>query len=168
MGITTNYHVQYPFNRPGGNQCHHSDQNSSFTAKRLAPHPLNAQCFGYKFDARSEYLACNHQTFFPSDPAPTVLQWNAGGFRARSVEPLHFISSHPVHLTCIQESNPNSTSSNRIPRFSALRSNLPHSRSGTLSTNHQHASGDVTVFVLKGLSSFKRSLRFRQLLLCSG
>ena len=28
-----------------------------------------------------------------------VLQWNAGGLRARSTELLHFLSSHPVDLT---------------------------------------------------------------------
>ena len=32
------------------------------------------------------------------------LQSNAGGLRARSTELLHFISSHPVDLICIQES----------------------------------------------------------------
>ena len=31
-------------------------------------------------------------------------QWNAGGLRARSTKLLHFISSHPVDLICIQES----------------------------------------------------------------
>ena len=49
-----------------------------------------------------------------------VIQWNAGGFQARSTELLHFISSHPVDLICIQESNLNLSSSYRIPGFSAL------------------------------------------------
>ena len=40
-----------------------------------------------------------------------VLQWNAGVLRARSTEQLHFLSSHPVDLICIQESNLNSSSS---------------------------------------------------------
>ena len=43
-----------------------------------------------------------------SSPPPDslrVLQWNAGGLRARSTELLHFLSSHPVDLICIQESN---------------------------------------------------------------
>ena len=40
-----------------------------------------------------------------------VLQWNAGGLQARSTELLHFLSSHPVDLICIQESNLNSSSS---------------------------------------------------------
>ena len=39
-----------------------------------------------------------------------VLQWNAGGLRARSTELLHFIVSHPVDLICIQESNLNLSS----------------------------------------------------------
>ena len=56
-----------------------------------------------------------------------VLQWNAGGLRARSTKPLHFISSHPVDLICIQESNLNLSSSFRIPGFSALRSDGTHS-----------------------------------------
>ena len=50
-----------------------------------------------------------------------VLQWNAGGFRARSIELLHFIWSHPVDLICIQESSLNLSSSFWIPGFSALR-----------------------------------------------
>ena len=33
-----------------------------------------------------------------------VLQWNAGGLLARSTELLHFLSSHPVDLICIQKS----------------------------------------------------------------
>ena len=42
------------------------------------------------------------------------LQWNVGGLRARSTKPLHFISSHPFDLICIQESNLNLSSSFRI------------------------------------------------------
>ena len=59
-----------------------------------------------------------------------ILQWNAGGLRARSTGSLHFISSHPVGFICIQESNLNLSSSFRIPGFSALRSDRSHSRSG--------------------------------------
>ena len=59
---------------------------------------------------------------FPSAPpasSPTpdflgILQWNAGGLQARITELLHFLSSHPVGLICIQESNLNSSSSFRI------------------------------------------------------
>ena len=40
----------------------------------------------------------------PLSDSLRVLQWNAGGLRARSTEVLHFISSHPVDLVCIQES----------------------------------------------------------------
>ena len=54
-----------------------------------------------------------------------VLQWNAGDFRARSNKLLHCISSHPVDLICIQESNLNLSSSFQIPGFFALRSDGP-------------------------------------------
>ena len=50
----------------------------------------------------------------PLTPSFRALQWNAGGLQARSTELLHFFSSHPVDLICIQESNLNSSSSFRI------------------------------------------------------
>ena len=81
-----------------------------------------------------------------------VLQWNAGGLRARSTELLHFLSSHPVDLICIQESNLNSSFSFQIPGFSALRSDHTHSRSGILSPDTMHASDDAIIFVRQGLS----------------
>ena len=90
-----------------------------------------------------------------SSPPPDslrVLQWNPGGLRARSTELLHFLSSHPVDLICIQESNLNSSSSFRIPGFSALRSDRTHSRSGILSSDASHASGGVVIFIRQGLS----------------
>ena len=90
-----------------------------------------------------------------SSPPPDylrVLQWNAGGLRARSTELLHILSSHPVDLICIQESNLNSSSSFRIPGFSVLRSDRTHSRSGILSSDASHASGGVVIFVRQGLS----------------
>ena len=40
-----------------------------------------------------------------------VFQWNAGGLQARSTKLLHFISSHPIDLIYIQESNLNLSSS---------------------------------------------------------
>ena len=58
-----------------------------------------------------------------------ALQRNAGNLRTSSIEMLYFISSHPVDLICIQESNLNSSSFFRIPGFSALRSDGIHSRS---------------------------------------
>ena len=61
-----------------------------------------------------------------------VFQWNAGGLQARSTELLHFLSSHPVDFINIRKSNLNSSSSFRIPGFSALRSDRTHSRSGIL------------------------------------
>ena len=92
-----------------------------------------------------------------------VLQWNAGGLQARSTKLLHFISSHPVDLIHIQESNLNSSSSFRIPGFSALRSHGTHSRSGIFSTDVADASGGVIIFVKQSLffselSTFSLSL----------
>ena len=98
----------------------------------------------------------------PPPDSPRVLQWNAGGLRARSTELLHFLSSHPVDLICIQESNLNSSSCFRIPGFSVLRSHRTHSRSGILSSDASHASGGVVIFVRQGLSFselFTTSLR---------
>ena len=80
-----------------------------------------------------------------------VLQWNAGGLRARSTKLLHFISSHPIDLIYIQESNLNLCSSFRIPGFSALQSHGTHSRSGIFSTDVANASGGVIIFVKQGL-----------------
>ena len=93
----------------------------------------------------------------PPPDSLRVLQWNAGGLRARSTELLHFLSSHPVDLICIQESNLNSSSSFRIPGFSVLRSDRTHSRSGILSSDASHASGGVVIFVRQGLSSSELS-----------
>ena len=81
-----------------------------------------------------------------------VFHWNAGGLRARSTELLHFLSSHPVNLIYIQESNLNSSSSFRISGFSALRSDRTHSRSGILFPGATHANGDFIMFVRQGLS----------------
>ena len=94
--------------------------------------------------------------FLPPDTL-RVLQWNAGGLQARSTELLHFLLSHPVDLICIQESNLNSSSSFRMPGFSALRSDHTHSRSGILSHDAMHASSSVVIFVRQGLSFSKLS-----------
>ena len=80
-----------------------------------------------------------------------VLQWNAGGLRARSTELLHFISSHPVDLICIQESNHNISFSFRIPKFSVVRSDGTHSQTGTFSIDVTDASGRVIIFVKQDL-----------------
>ena len=89
----------------------------------------------------------------PSTPdSLRVLQWNAGGLRARSTKLLHVLSSHPVDLICIQESNLNSSSSFRIPGFSALHSDRTHSRSGILSPDAMHTSSGIVTFVRQGLS----------------
>ena len=81
-----------------------------------------------------------------------VFQWNAGGLQARSTKLLHFISSHPVDLIYIQESNLKLSSSFQIPGFSALRSHDTHSRSGIFSPDVAGASGGVIIFVKQGLS----------------
>ena len=95
----------------------------------------------------------------PSTPPDSlrVLQWNAGDLRARSTELLHFLSSHPVDLICIQESNLNSSSSFWISAFSVLRFDRTHSRFGILFPDATHASGGVVIFVRQGLSFSKLS-----------
>ena len=88
-----------------------------------------------------------------------VLQWNAGSLQARSTELLrYFLSSHPVDLICIQESNLNSSFSFQIPGFSALRSDCTYSRSGILPPDATHASGSVIIFVRQGLSFSELSI----------
>ena len=88
-----------------------------------------------------------------SPPPPDslrALQWTAGGLRARSTELLHFLSSHPVDLICIQESNLNSSSCFWIPGFSALHSDrttpglafsppIPHMLAAALSVSSSRA-----------------------------
>ena len=88
----------------------------------------------------------------PLPDSVRVLQWNAGGLRARNTELLHFISTHSVDLIYIQESNLNLSSSFRNPGFSALRSDCSHSPSGIFSTDFTDASGGVVIFVRQGLS----------------
>ena len=80
-----------------------------------------------------------------------VLQWNAGCLQARSTKLLHFISSHPVDLIYIQQSNLDLSSSFWIPGFSALQSHGTHSRSGIFSTDVADASDGVIIFVRQGL-----------------
>ena len=99
----------------------------------------------------SRLLSCAFCFLLPPDSL-RVLKWNAGGLRTRSTELLHFLSSHPVDLICMQESNLNSSSSFWIPGFSALHSDRTHSRSGILSSDTTHASGGVVIFVRQDLS----------------
>ena len=87
------------------------------------------------------------QLSLPFPNSLRVLRCNAGGLQARSTKLLHFNSSHPVDLIYIQESNLNSSSSFRIPGFSALRSHGTHSRSGIFSTDVADACGGVIIFV---------------------
>ena len=136
------------------------------TNAALLPHPR----------LRTSYPSSAHFMLPPSAPSPPslapgfssvppasspppdslrVLQWNAGVLQARSTELLHFLSSHPVNLIHIQESNLNS--SFRIPGFSALHSDRTHSWSGILSFDTTHASGSIVIFVRQGLSFSKLS-----------
>ena len=119
-------------------------------------HPPSAHSISPSSAPSPPSLAPGHFSTPPaSSPPPDslrVLQWNAGDLRARSTELLHFLSSHPVDLICIQESNLNSSSSFRIPGFPALRSDRTHSLSGILSPDTTHASGGVIIFVRQGLS----------------
>ena len=137
-----------------------SDSPSANAA--LPPHPR----------LQTSYSSSAHFVFFPSassspphapgcfslppvSSSPShslkVVQWNVGGLRVRRTELLHFMSSHPVDLICIQESNLNLSSSFRIPRFSALRSDRTHSRSGIFSTDATRASGGIIIFLRQGL-----------------
>ena len=102
-------------------------------------------------------LAVSLHLLLPLPDSLRVLQWNAGGLQARSTKLLHFISSHPVDLICIQESNLNLSSSFRIPGFSALQSHGTHSRSGIFPTDVTDAGGGVIIFVKQCLSFSKLS-----------
>ena len=121
----------------------------------LRPHPC----------LQTTYPASVHFTSSPSAPAPTpyvsgcffippassspppdsfrVLQWNAGGLRARSTEILHFILPHLFDLIYIQELNLNSPSSFWMPGFSSLQSDRTLSLSSILSPDVTNASGGV-------------------------
>ena len=70
----------------------------------------------------------------------------------RSSSQERFISSHPVNLICIQESNLNLTFSFRILAFSALRSDRTHFRSGILFLDDSRVCGGAIIFVKQGLS----------------
>ena len=102
----------------------------------------------------SPSLAPGHPSTPPAPSHPPdslrVFQWNAGSLRARSTELLHFLSSHPVELICIQESNLNSSSS--FPGFSALRSDRTQFWSGILSPDGTLASGGIVIFTRQGLT----------------
>ena len=93
-----------------------------------------------------------------------VLQWNAGSLRPWKIELLHFLSSHPADLTCIQQSNLTSSSSFRILEFSALQFYPNHSRSGIFSPDATQTCGGVIIFVRQGLSFSELSTSSRSLL----
>ena len=83
-----------------------------------------------------------------------VLQWNAGGLRARSTKLLHILSTHSVDLICIQESNLNSSSSFRIPGFSAVRSDCPSAE------EYSSLSSAAALFTSLALNAAKSSISF--------
>ena len=128
----------------------------------LSPHPrlqTSYPPFAHSISSPSapppSSFAPDFSSALPASTPPDslrVLQWNAGGLRARNTELLHFLSSHPVDLICIQESNLNPSSSFRIPGFSALCSDRTHSRSGILSSDTKHCSGGDVIFVRQVLS----------------
>ena len=149
-------------------------QSSSASANAaLLPHPCLQTSYPHLPILYSLPMPLHHRPFLllfctsclhsPPDSL-RVLQWNAGGLRARSTELLHFLSSHPVDLICIQESNLNSSSSFRIPGFSALHSDCTHSQSGILSPDTTHTSGGIVIFVRQGLSFSELSISSLSLL----
>ena len=82
----------------------------------LSPHPRlqtsyppSAHSMSSSSAASPSSLALGFSSAPPaSTPSPDslrVLQWNAGGLRARSTELIHFLLSYPVDHICIQESN---------------------------------------------------------------
>ena len=71
---------------------------------------------------------------------PQGLSMECWGSPSQSTEFLYLISSHPVDLICIQESNLNLSSSFRIPGFSTLRFDRSNSRSGIFSTDVKHVA----------------------------
>ena len=81
-----------------------------------------------------------------------------GVFEPGSTELLHFISSHPIDLICIQESNLNLSSYFRISGFSALRSDRSHSRSDIFCTDVTDTSGGVSNFFSSCILSSSRNL----------
>ena len=78
----------------------------------LPPHPSLQTSYSPSVHFISSPSAPSPPSLVPGCPSTPplppeslrVLQWNAGGLRARSTK-LHFLSSHPVDLICIQESN---------------------------------------------------------------
>ena len=78
--------------------------------------------------------------------------------QSRSIKLPRFISSNPVDLIYIQESNLKSSFSFLIPRFSALRSDSTHPLPGIPSPDTKHASGgfafsSTKAYLLKFLPS---------------
>ena len=136
----------------------------TLVSKLLVPHLLILYSLPMPLHHRPLLLLfCTSCLHSPPDSL-RVLQWKAGGLRARSTELLHFLSSHPVDLIWIQESNFNSSSSFQIPGFSALHSDCTHSQSGIFCLDTTHTSGGVAIFVRQGLSFSELSISYLSLL----
>ena len=85
----------------------------TLVSKPLIPHPPILYLLLLPLHHRPLLLVALLRLIPPPDSL-RVLQWNAGGLRARSTELLYFLSTHPADLICIQESNLNSSFSFRI------------------------------------------------------
>ena len=152
MTSSSDFSSWYTFTAQSGALLLMQHSHPTLAFKLLIPFPptlylLPHHCF--MLLAVSLYLLLS----LPLHNSLRVLQWNAGGLQARSTKLLHFISSHPVGLIYIQESNLNLSSSFRIPGFSALQSHGTHSRSGIFSTDVADASGGVIISSSRAYSS---------------
>ena len=143
----------YTFTAQSGPLLLIQHSHSTLTFKPLIPFPPTLYLLPLHPYHRLMLLAVSlyPQLSLPLPNSLRVFQWNAGNLQARSTKLLHFNSSHPVDLIYIQESNLNSSSSFRIPGFSALRSHGTHSRSRIFSTDIADASGGVIIFVKQSL-----------------
>ena len=132
----------------------------SFTNAALLPHPRLQTSYPPSTPFVSSFSAPSPLPLAPGCPStppasPGLSQgssiecWSS---LSRSTELLHFLSSHPVDLICIQESNLISSSSFWIPGLSTLRSDHTHSWSGILSCDAMHTTSNIMIFVTQGLS----------------
>lgn len=80
-----------------------------------------------------------------------ILQWNAGGIRARHMELSHFLSLNPFDLLLIQESNLDSNTRFAIQGYHCIRADRKVTRGGS-STRTSRPGGGVLTLVRKGLS----------------
>ena len=93
---------------------------------------------------------CTSCFLFPPDSL-NVLQWNAGGLRARSTELFHFVSPHSLNLFVSKNLTLTHFSLSRS-LDSLLSKLIAPTGSGILSLDVTHASGGIITFVRQGLS----------------